>query len=234
MVDEQVLSDALEQPEQAEAATAEKMLSQADVKRIAAREKQEGILRGRREAEEQYQRQLAEIQNKQGQRNEEVPREMDANAMYQQLQERFNADMEQKRLEAEIQQVANSYLSKVESGRKSYQDFDEITKGFDPRAFPQLVYLVSGIENAGDVIYELSKNPQKLITLNTMAEKSPGLAESELQKLSLSIKNNQQASSDAGDYNVNQPLDQLQPSRVSAGNGKQTISDLRNQPWLRG
>ena len=232
MDEEQVLSEALEQS--APAAAPEKMLSQAEVKKIAAREKQEGIARGRREAEEQYQRQLAEIQSKQTQRNDEVPRDVDANALYQQVQERFNKEMQERQLQQEMSQIANSYLAKVEQGRKSYQDFDEITKEFDPTAFPQLIYLVAGIENAGDVIYELSRNPQKLVTLDALAQKSPRQAQAELQKLSQSISANQQASQDAGNQNVNQPLDQLQPSRVSAGNGKQTISDLRNQPWLRG
>lgn len=231
MVDEQDLNVALEQ---AAPPPAEKMLSQSDVVKIAAREKANGIEKGRREAEEQYQRQLAEIQQQQSQRNADVPRDVDANAIYQQVQERFNQEMQQRQLQQEMQQVANNYLAKVDMGRKAYQDFDDVTKGFDPTAFPQLVYLVAGIENAGDVIYDLSKNPHKLVTINSLAEKSPELAKTELQKLSRSIANNQQASNEAGEQNVNQPLDQMQPSRVSAGNGKQTISDLRNQPWLKG
>ena len=233
MEEEQVLSAALEQ--QSPMDSAEKMLSTAEVKKIAAREKAEGIARGRREAEEQYKRQLEEIGQNQNQRNAEVPREADVNAMYQQVQERFNKEMQERALQNEMSQIANNYLARVEAGRKNYNDFDEITKGFDPSAFPQLVYLVAGLENAGDIIYDLSKNPSKLVTLNALAEKTPEFARVELQKLSQSINSNREASQEASGQNVNQPLDQLQPSRVSAGNnGKMSIRDLRNQPWLKG
>jgi hypothetical protein len=101
-------------------------------------------------------------------------------------------------------------------------------------AFPQLTYLVSGMENAADVIYDLSKNPLKLAGLDRLAEKNPRQAQTELLKLSRSITENRQAQSDENSQNVAAPLDRLQPSRVSGSNGKMGISDLRNQDWLRG
>ena len=234
-MDEQVLSESLETAYKPEAQpAAEKMLTEHQVNKVVAREKEAVANKVRRELEEEHQRQLAEIRGKQSQRNDEVPRDYDVNAMYQQVQERFNKEMQERQLQQEMTQVANNYLSRVDQGRKNYQDFDEITKEFDPTAFPQLIYLVAGLENAGDIIYDLSKNPNKLVTLDTLAQKNPRQAQAELQRLSQSINANKEAATAAEDHNVNQPLDQLQPSRVSAGNGKQTISDLRNQPWLAG
>lgn len=215
----------------------EKLLPQSQVNKIVQREKEQAALRAKREAEEEYQRRLEEINfqgQQQRQRNDSTSREVDADALYQQLQERFNQEMQQKRVEEEMSRAANSYLSKMQQGRELYDDFDEATKEFDPTAFPQLVYLVSGIENAADVIYELSRNPSKLVTLDTLAQRSPKHAQAELLKLSRSIADNQQAATEANAQNAPAPLDRLQPSRVSGSNGKQSIRDLRAQPWLRG
>lgn len=222
-----------ETPQQAQ----ERMLPQSAVKKIAAQEKEEGYLRGRREAEEEYQRKLAEAQQlaqNQAQRNETAPRQVDADAIYQQVQEKWNAEMQKRQLEQEMSQVANNYLAKMELGRKAYNDFDTVTADFDPTAFPQLTYLVSGIENAGDVVYELSKNPSKLVMLDTLAQKSPKHARAELLKLAQSIASNNAAMMEAEQNGTAAPLDQLQPSRISGSNGKMSISDLRKQDYLRG
>ena len=223
----------IETPTQAQ----ERMLSQSAVKKIAAQEKEEGYLRGKKEAEQEYQRKLAELQQQdqsQAQRNETVPRQVDADAIYQQVQEKWNSEMQRRQLEQEMSQVANNYLAKMDLGRKEYGDFDTVTGDFDPTAFPQLTYLVSGIENAGDVVYELSKNPSKLVTLDTLAQRSPKHARAELLKLSQSIAANKTAAVEAESNGVAAPLDQLQPSRISGSNGKLSISDLRKQDYLRG
>lgn len=212
----------------------EKMLSQSQVNKIVQHEKQKVAQSTKRELEERHQRELEALHAQQQQRNENVPRDVDANAIYQQVQERFNQEMQERQLKSEMERVANSYLSKMEQGKTAYDDFEEITKEFDPTAFPQLTYLVSGMENAADVIYDLSKNPLKLAGLDRLAEKNPRQAQTELLKLSRSITENRQAQSDENSQNVAAPLDRLQPSRVSGSNGKMGISDLRNQDWLRG
>lgn len=216
---------------------AEKMLSQSQVNKIVQHEKAKAAQTIKREMEERHQRELESIQSQQhqqSQRNENVPRDMDANAIYQQVQERFNQEMQQRRLKDEMDRVATSYLSKMEQGKTAYEDFEEVTKEFDPAAFPQLTYLVAGIDNAADVIYDLSRNPLKLAGLDRLAEKNPRQAQAELLKLSRSIAENRQAQSDESSQSVAEPLDRLQSSRVSGSNGKMGIRDLRKQPWLKG
>jgi len=93
---------------------------------------------------------------------------------------------------------------------------------------------LSGIENAGDVLYDLAKNPSKLAQIDYMAQRSPKMAQSQLQSLSKSIADNKQAQVDAKGQNIAEPLDRLQPSRVAGSNGKMSVRDLRSQPWLRG
>jgi enoyl-[acyl-carrier-protein] reductase (NADH) len=215
----------------------EKLLPQSQVNKIVQREKEQAAQKARREVEERYQREIERINsqiNQQSQRNENVSREVDADAIFQQVQERFNQEMQQKQLEAEMTRVANSYQSKMQEGANSYSDFDEVMKEFDPTAFPQLVYLVAGIDNAADVMYELAKNPVKLNALDGLAMKNPRYAHSQLLELSRSIADNKQAKADAQSQDVAAPLDRLQASRVSGSNGKMGVRDLRTQPWLRG
>jgi hypothetical protein len=214
----------------------EKMLSQSQVDKII-KHKTYQAAQVQRELEERHQKELEAIkaqQQQQTQRNENVPRDVDANAIYQQVQERFNEEMHQRQLKSEMDRVANAYISKMEQGKTAYDDFDEVTKEFDPTAFPQLTYLVAGIDNAADVIYDLSRNPLKLAGLDRLAEKNPRQAQAELLKLSRSIAENRQAQSDENSNQVDAPLDRLQSSRISGSNGKASIRDLRNQPWLKG
>ena len=227
-VTENVLDNPL--PEQ------EKMIPQSQVNKIIKHKTYEAA-QIQRDLEDRHRRELEEIkaqQQQQTQRNENVPRDMDANAIYQQVQERFNQEMQQRRIKDEMDRVANSYLSKMEQGKSTYNDFEEVTKEFDPTAFPQLTYLVAGMDNAADVIYDLSQNPLKLAGLDRLAEKNPRQAQAELLKLSRSIMENRQAQSDESSQAVAEPLDRLQSSRVSGSNGKMGIRDLRKQPWLKG
>lgn len=225
------VDNSVNEPEQ------EKMLSQSQVNKIVQHEKAKAAQTIKRDLEERHQRELEQIksqQQQQTQRNEQVPRELDANAIYQQVQEKFNQEMEQRRLKDEVDRVAHTYISKMEQGKSAYDDFEEVTKEFDPTAFPQLTYLVAGLDNAADVIYDLSRNPLKLAGLDRLAEKNPRQAQAELLKLSRSITENRQAQSDENSNQVAAPLDRLQSSRVSGSNGKMGIRDLRNQPWLKG
>lgn len=231
------MEDVQVQDNLASSAPVEKMLSQAEVDKLVVREKYKAAQEAKREAESEYQRQLESIQQsgmQQQQRNQEVPRQVDADALYQQVQERFNKEMQERQLQQEMSTVANNYIAKMKLGKDAYHDFDDITKDFDPTAFPQLTYLVSGLENAGDIVYELAKNPSKLVTLDTLAQRAPKQAQAELLKLSKSISDNQTAQREAGSNIVSAPLDHLQPSRISGGNGKKGISALRNEDYLRG
>jgi hypothetical protein len=196
-----------------------------------------------RETEERLKKQQETnaIQAAQQQRNQQVPRDADTDAIYQQVQERFNQDMQkkaeqehQKALQAEWERAANSYVSKVAAGKSQYSDFDEITKDFDPAAFPQLMYLIAGIDNAADIVYDLSQNSIKLAGLDRLAERNPKQAHNELLKLAQSAAANRQAQVDANSQATNPPLDRLQPSKISGSNGQSSVRDLRNQPWLRG
>lgn len=224
-----------------QAPVADKVFTRDQVAKIVNAEKSKAADATRRELEQKHQRDLEQLNASRNSGNADTSQTGDADAMYQRVQERFNQKMqedkqheEQERMRAHVATVADNYLSKVSQGKSAYDDFDEVTKDFDPAAFPQLTYLLSGIDNAHEVLYDISKNPLKIAGLDRLAEKNPRQAQAELMKLSQSITANKQAQADAQDQNTAEPLDRLSPSRVSGSNGKMSISDLQKQPWLKG
>lgn len=229
---------------QSPASDSPSLLTQEQVNKIVSHRVTQAKESTRREVEEKYQRDMEALnamRAQQEQRNAQVPREVDADAIYQQVQERFNRDqeimqkeMQERQLKEHVSKVAQTYQDKFSLGKNSYEDFDEVTKDFDAAAFPQLTFLLAGMDNMSDVLYDLVKNPLKLAGIDRLAERNPRQAQSELLKLSKSITENRQAQNEAQGQNVAAPLDRLQPSRVAGSNGKMSIRDLRNQDWLKG
>lgn len=182
-------------------------------------------------------------------RNESVPREADNAALIEQIKSqlyeenaraqeenaRAQSEIEQAEMKAQVDHASKTHDQQMKRGPSKYEDFSEVMKDFDPYEFAQLTYLTAGLPNGEEILYDLRKNPSKLTTLHSLAQTSPTMARTELAKLSSSIAGNQEAKANASGQQVNAPLDRLAPSRVSSGgNGKMSISDLRNQPWLKG
>jgi len=215
--------------------TPEKMLSQSEVNVLIGREKADAQARGRKSAELEYNQRLEQqqAQQQQAQPQGEETTESDADKIYQQVQERFSTEMQQRQMEDKMHQVANSYQEKMAGGGKTYEDFDTVVKDFDPTEFPQIVFLVADMDNAADVIYELSKNPSKLATIDYLSNKSPKRAFAELQRIGASISANQEAVKSENQAQVDSPLDRMQQTSRTGSNGQMSVTDLRNQPWLR-
>lgn len=225
--------------------TSPAQLSQDQVNKIVAREKMQARESGRREAEEKYQR---EIESMNAQRvhqpqSNHSSSHVDSILIDQKVQEglerqlaRLDQEMKERQLKDQMSKVAGDYFQKIEQGKSAYSDFDEVTEGFDPKenASLPLVYHLSKIDNGGDVLYDLSKNPSKLANIQVLLHTNPKIAEKELSKLSKSISENRQSQADAQNQNVSDPLDRIQSSRVSGSNGKMGVRDLRDQPWLKG
>lgn len=233
MTDEaNMVDEASQQDQQQQQDKAEKMLSQSEVNSLVGRAKAEA----RQKADAEYQRKLQALEEQKAQQEArgEDTKDVDVDALYQQVHEKFNKEMEQRQLQDHMRQVADNYQQKMVSGKDSYEDFDDVVKDFNPAEFPQIVYLVSGLDNAADIVYELSKNPKNLVAIDSLAQRSPKLAQVELQRLSQSISANKAAAAEDAQGNANAPLDRLQPSNRTATNGRMSVSDLKDQPWLRG
>jgi hypothetical protein len=151
----------------------------------------------------------------------------------QQHQDEQRKQYELEQQKAQVDEIAKTYLDKMSQGKEIYPDFDETTADFSPGAYPQVTILASQQDNLPDIIYELSKNPQKLTHLHVLALTNPQQARKEMTKLSQSIKKNDEAL--ANNSKSPAPLSRLKPSaRAGQDTGKRTISDMRKDPKYRG
>lgn len=228
----------------------EKSLPQSQVNKIIQHEKTKAELRGRREAEETYKREIESLQSqlqKSTSQSAESDQKIDSKSnsksdlTYQDFENRLVSKIhavqqqkEEAEFKKEMEKVVDTYYTKMSEGKKAYDDFEEVTKVFNPAAYPALSALASKLDNTAEVIYELANNPSKLVTLDSLVGKSPQHAEAELLKMSKSIATNRKAQADAGSNQAAAPLERLQPSKVSGSNGKLSVRDLRAQPWLKG
>ncbi len=133
----------------------------------------------------------------------------------------------------QVQKVAEDYLEKMKQGKELYEDFDEVTKSYNPSKYPQVTIMAAQMDNLPDIIYELKKNPQKLTHLHVLALTDPDEAQAELGRLSASIKRNDEAL--ASKVKSPTPLSRLKPSTAAGQDtGKRSIRDLRKDPKYRG
>lgn len=157
---------------------------------------------------------------------------VDPNAIAKQVMENIQKQMQQEseqRATQELQEQANkivgAYRSKMEAGKTTYPDFDEVMADFNPRAFPNLVLLASQVENTPDVMYELMKNPNKWSTLALLSERDPQAAQNMINRISASAKANTQAKAEQKD--VPAPISRLSSSTTGQDSGDLSVRDYK-------
>jgi len=214
-------------------------LTVEQVNKIVQREKAAAADKARQETEAKFQQEMAQLQAQQKSMGG-MTQAVDADKIYEQVYGRFQQEQQarqqqeqQAAYEQEVNKLTDTYLQKMSSGKDLYEDFDAVTSTFEPQAFPHVVVLASQLDNTADVMYDLSKNPQKLVTIAGLAERSPQMAREQLRRLSDSIKQNQTAKSQNVD--APSPLTSVRPSaNAGSDGGGKTVRDFRKQPWLRG
>lgn len=214
---------------QPQAQKAERMVPQSEVDKAIYAVK----MRAREEAEAQLRQQQAGMGGMQQPVYDEEALLAKATARMQQQQEEQRKALEAEQQKAQVDEIARTYLEKMSQGKEIYEDFDEVTSDFNPGAYPQVTILASQQDNLPDIMYELSKNPQKLTHLHVLALTNPAQARKEMTKLSQSIKRNDDAI--ANNSKSPAPLSKLKTSATAGqDNGKRSIRDLRKQDYLRG
>lgn len=205
----------------------EKVLKQSEVDELVYRLKSEAYQKGMADAQKATQPTPQPMAQPQGgsmggmsQLTEEQVRQMIADEAHKQNQL------------ANAHQVLTNFSQQMGTGKSKYSDFDETVANLgDLRNLPQVVELATGTGIAGDVMYELGRNPGKVASLTTLAYINPDLAKYEMKKLADSIKTNEQA---AQAPSAPEPLSQVKPSTVGKDNGSNTVRDLRRKVWARG
>jgi hypothetical protein len=220
----------------------EKMLPASRVNQLVQQAKRDGA----RKMQEQLDAAKQQIEQLQAQAPQQAPNQqqgqgnqVDQAQIQQQVMERIRQEMQeqeqkahQEKLQQEVNEVAQQYFGKLSQGKEMFDDFEAVTAAFDPAAFPQLVFLANQSDNTAAIIYELAKNPAKLVQLSTLVDKSPSMARSEMAKLSQSIKTNDEAKK--GLQEAQDPLHRLKPSPVGTDSGTKTVRDFKAASYLKG
>lgn len=229
----------------------EKMLPQSKVDELVKTNKLAAYEQGKKEALAEAQK-LRESNSYQASQNHNVS-SMGGMAQIseQKIQElidkvadaKVDAKFQQRDTEAEnryqqeqLNNTINDFAKKVGEGAKKYPDFEAKVKELDLvkviEGQPTFLALANSVDNPADVLYDLAENPQKLANILSFAG-NPGtqhLAARQIKSLSDSIKANQSASN----YKQpNEPLSQLKTSPLGTDNGRMSVAEFKNMPWLK-
>lgn len=197
----------------------EKVLKQSEVNELVGRVKHEAYSKGQRDA-------LAQSVPANNQGLGGMP-DMSDDKVRQLIAE----EAQKQHHQASAMKVAQDFVSKMESGKSKHDDFEQTVAELDLQTIPHIVQLATGMDNTADIMYELGRNPGKVATLTTLAYVNPRLAQIEMQKLSKSLKDNDDA---ANAESPNEPLSRITSSMAGKDNGSNTIRDLRKKAWARG
>lgn len=209
----------------------EKVLPAHRVDEIVKREKARAAEKARAEAEAIHKMEIERLMS-----NQATP--VDTSVIKKEVYEELMQDLVKERQEAEqaylrseLEKKAQQYHLKMGKGSELFEDFNEIIGDFQHDSFPNAVFLATEMENTPEVMYELAKNPSKLLEIEQLAEKAPNLARKQLAKLGQSISANIEAKQSVP--NVPAPLSRVKSSTVGVDTGKKTVRDLRTEPWLK-
>jgi len=201
--------------------TEEKLLRQSEVNAIVGREKQNAYAKAKKEfdAAQGFKHFDTPIQN--NATNNENSYVRDDEKIRQIIQQ--EATKQSQMMEAD--RVAQEFCGKLSAAQSKYSDFNEsVAKlGIAEPHMVHLVPLINSLDNSADVLYDLSKNPNKFSTFLNLSHAAPHLAIDHLNKLSASIKQNQ---INANEPMANEPLSQITPTNKGGDSGSPTISDL--------
>jgi len=144
---------------------------------------------------------------------------------FQQLQQQQAEQNQQAYYQQEAQRILQEMGQKTNDAKSRYEDFDQALEsvgGF--QSVPEVWQYANAVDNGGDVLYDLAKNPGKVATILQLGSRDQNLAISEIKRLSNSIKQNQNG--------VNQqvapdPIRQVKSSNVGVGDGPKTIADFK-------
>lgn len=130
-------------------------------------------------------------------------------------------------------QVLNQLNGKFSDAKQRLPDFDNVVKIQDYVNAPEVLHYANTADNAGDVMYELAKNPSKLANLTSLHRS--GLTNHAVQavkEISDSIKQNQTA---LAQPKTPEPLNQIKPSNIGLGNSQnRSVADMMKDPAYRG
>lgn len=196
---------------------AEKMVAQSEVNKIAANVRQDAYAKARRDAEQEF---MAKQGSMGGTPQFSQEQLAEVKRIYkEEAMQEYHMAMGQK--------IASELQVKVDRAKAKYPDFEEAVRPLELWEHPDLMAMLNGVDNSEDVIYEMAQNERKFVDLVALSHK-PALAQRAIQKMSASIKQNEQAKN-TSTPNVKEPLSQLKQSSSGLDNGEWTVKDFKKR-----
>lgn len=201
----------------------EKMLPQSEVDKIVHARTRDVAIKSENAG---YQRALNEFKAQQSTSPE--PAAQNAGHAYLSPEEARQIYADERRREASLD-VANQFLAKLDATSpddppERWNKISEMKQALPN--MPDIVYLANSTDNVRDVMLDLWENPKKIADIRAIAQISPQRALVEMQKLSNSIKANNEA---AKIPKTEEPLSQPKASVAGADSGSMTARDWKEK-----
>jgi hypothetical protein len=210
----------------------EKMFTQAQLQAIAAKEARKAEEKAEARLRAEYESRLAQQPQQSSQTQTMGGIQQTSSDEIQRLirQEAFNMSREH-----QAKQIEQDWLSAMEAEKTADPEFAELYDAIGIEQQPGLILAMVGMDNKAQVVKDLAKNPSKYANILMLANgAAPKLAQMELNKLSASIKANEDAKKQP---KVDAPLSQIRASNIGGDDGNysnMSTTDFRAQPWLKG
>jgi predicted Holliday junction resolvase-like endonuclease len=206
----------------------ERFFKQSEVNELVGRARSEAIERYKRETSmASHQTLQSQVQNHEkhgGVVSQDEIRQI-ASEMAEKKQKEWIEKNQEEAYEREAHQIANQVGEKLKTTASKYPDFNDVLRNVKLSSVPQVAFIANQFDNTGDLLYEMGKNPSKLLEIEQLlARDMPELAISQMQRLSDSIKQNESASKIK---HPNQPLSQMRPSSSGMDAGELSIRDYK-------
>lgn len=229
-VEQQPVESNVSAVETAEPVKTEKMFTQSQTAAIAAKEARKAEERAEARLRSEYESRMPQSPQQQPQNIGGVPQASNEDIQRMIRQEAFSMSREH-----QAKTIEQNWLSAMDAERLADPEFSDLYDAIGIEQQPGLIIAMAGMENKAQVVKDLAKNPSKYANILTLANGgSPKLAQMELNKLSASIKANEEARKQP---KVDAPLSTLRASNIGGDDGNysgMSTTDFRNQPWLRG
>ena len=211
-------------PTQAEK-TDEKMLAQSRVNELIAKAKRDAHQKGYDAALNSMSTTApTPVSNVQAQAPAQQQQSADPN-MEQMIAQQVQHAQQQAVLQAQHNNMVTQLAAKIQDAQARHPDFDEVTSRYDFTQHPELLMAANAHTNAGDILYNLAKNPSKLGQI-VSTKHDAGLTNMQLAELAQGLQQNQDGTSQKLPQ---EPLSQATSSNVGADNGKISMSDLKRK-----
>lgn len=214
-----------------------KVMQQHEINALVGGAKQKGREQGKLEGYQQARAELmtqgnptnANMQQPPAPMNDDARLRQVANEEFSRLQSMAQANWEaQQKLEVG-NRILNDLKTKASAAKAKIEDYDKVVHQ-EFANFPktaEVLALASEFDNAGEMLYDMAKNPGKIAQITWMAREGrddPAMRElafKEMKRLSDSIKVNEMATNQP---QPRTPLSQVTPSNVGVGKTDYNVS----------